>query len=205
MVDRCKLVALDLDGTLIAGNSLHEYIKCGVVELLRAAKVAAALWVVLLVALRALRVISHRRMKFAALSAIELTPRLRSRFAAKVKAMRRPEVEAMMRDYRERGCEVLLATAAADVYVPLIWQDRFIATPVSNNPKRIELRGENKRDAVLQYAAAHGMVLYAVITDDADDLALLTAGAAHNVLVHPSASTVAAANMAGIPNLTILS
>lgn len=205
MVSRCKLVALDLDGTLIAGNSLHVYLKCGVAELLRTSNFISASKVLLLIGLRALRLISHRHMKFAALSIIKQTDHLRSVFTNKIKSMRRPEVELLIKDFRENGCEVLLATAAADCYVPLIWSDRFIATPMQNNVNRIELRSEVKRDAVLHYAQQHGMTLHAVITDDVADLALLSVGAQKNILVHPSAATLAAAQMAGVANLQVIS
>ena len=204
MVNRCKLVALDLDGTLIAGNSLHVYIRCGLAQLIRTANIISALKVVALVVLRFVRIISHRRMKFGALAIIPQTDALRQVFTTKIKTMRRPEVEMLIKTFRENGCEVLLATAAADSYVSWIWADRSIATPMQNNPARLEMRGERKRDAVLQYASQHDFTLYAVITDHADDLALLNAGAQQNILVHPTAETIAAANFAGIPNLRII-
>jgi phosphoserine phosphatase len=91
------------------------------------------------------------------------------------------------------------------VYVDWIWHGVSLATPVANNKTRTELRGATKRNAVLQYAQQHNLQLYAVITDHADDLALLMCGARQNILVHPSSSTIASAQMAGVPNLRIIS
>jgi phosphoserine phosphatase len=205
MVSRRKLTVVDLDGTLIAGNSLHIYLKCGVGELWRTGNIIAALKVLGLGALRVLRLISHRRMKFAALTLIEPTQHLREVFCAKINSIRRPEVDMLIDEMRSTGSEIILATAAADVYVDWIWHGVSLATPVANNKTRTELRGATKRNAVLQYAQQHNLQLYAVITDHADDLALLMCGARQNILVHPSSSTIASAQMAGVPNLRIIS
>lgn len=204
MVSRRKLVVVDLDGTLIAGNSLHIYLQCGARSLLRKGKFGAALQLLGLCGLRVLRIVSHRRMKFAALSLIEPDEELRNDFCKKINRLRRPEVEQLLKDFRDNDCEVILATAAADVYVGWIWQGICLATPTANNAQRRELRGETKRNAVLQYAQQHNLGLHAVITDHADDLALLMCGARQNILINPSSSTIAAAQMAGVANLRIM-
>ena len=144
-------------------------------------------------------------MKFSAIKVIKPTTELQKRFVEKINAMRRLEVDALIKTFRESGCEIVLATAAADTYVGWIWKGRYLATPMHNNRKREELRGENKRDAVLHYAKQHNMMLHAVITDHVDDLALLMCGAEQNILVHPSTQTVAAAKMAGVEHLRIIS
>jgi phosphoserine phosphatase len=204
MVSRRKLVVVDLDGTLIAGNSLHIYLKCGAAELLRTGNIISALKVLGLGALRVLRIISHRRMKFAAIAMIERTEHLRQVFCAKIDSIRRPEVEMLINEFRAADCDVILATAAADVYVDWIWQGVSLATPIEGNSNRVELRGSTKRDAVLQYMQQHNAQLHAVVTDHADDLALLMCGARQNILVHPSSSAIAAAQMAGVANLRII-
>ncbi len=204
MVSRRKLVVVDLDGTLIAGNSLHIYLKCGVMSLLHDGKWGKALRVLLLGGLRVLRIVSHRRMKFAALQLIEPTNELRNEFCKKIERLRRPEVEQLLKDFSDNNYDIILATAAADIYVGWIWQGISLATPMANNKQRRELRGETKRNAVLQYAQQHNQELYAVITDHSDDLALLMCGARQNILINPSPSTIAAAQMAGVANLRII-
>lgn len=168
------VVAVDLDGTLIAGNSLRIYIAEALRDMWRR-KPVSALTIVSLVTLRKLRLITHRRMKFGALARIQPTDRLRQRFTACIEAIRRPSVSNILDGYRRMGCTVLLATAAPDTYIPWIWHGPYVATPSTDNLNRRECRGEAKARAVKQFIGIERH-LEAVITDHADDLELLAAG-----------------------------
>jgi len=191
-----NIVVVDLDGTIIAGNTLRIYITEGIRVMyrrhpLRAATVAG------LVALRKLRFISHRCMKFAVLKRIEPTEVLRQRFVARFDSKRRPEVAEILDRYRREGATILLASAAADIYIPWIWNGPYVATSTTDNPNGIECRGQTKLFAVKHFMRT-GDTLEAIITDHADDLALLSAGAITNYLVSPDTRTLSAVRMANI-------
>ena len=190
------IVAVDLDGTIIAGNTLRIYIAEGLRIMARRNPMRAAA-IATLVALRKLRFISHRRMKFAALKRIKPDDVLRERFIRRFDSLRRPEVAEILDRYRHEGATILLATAAADIYIPWIWNEPYVATPTADNPERIECRGQAKMLAVKRFMQSDD-ILEAVITDHADDLALLSAGAVTNYLVDPDTHTLNAVKMAGI-------
>ncbi|MDE6397005.1 MAG: haloacid dehalogenase-like hydrolase [Muribaculaceae bacterium] len=181
------LTVVDLDGTLVDGNTLHEYIKAGFAEASPGNKISLAI----LAVLRRLRLISHKRMKFSALSLITPTDKLKNRFLSNIKL--RPEVKSIIEDKDA----VLLATAAPDVYAPWIWHGAYVATPTKNNPNREECRGENKVRAITKGIENQPYYIDTVITDHHDDLPLMKV-AREVILVHPSATTIAAAKMAGI-------
>ncbi|MDE5749212.1 MAG: hypothetical protein K2H87_00410, partial [Duncaniella sp.] len=79
-----RLAAIDLDGTLVRGNTLHEYLRLGLGEELRAGRMVNFLSIATLLGLRAVRLISHRRMKFGSLRHIRPTEQLRRRFAERI-------------------------------------------------------------------------------------------------------------------------
>lgn len=199
-----RLTVVDLDGTLVAGNTLHIYIKCAMRRALRRSRATEAFAIAWFAGLRRLGLISHRRMKFAILQRVRTDGELRAMFVKRVNSLLRPEVRDLLEHQRAAGNAVLLATAAADVYVPWIWQGPYVATPIGGNPGRHECRGADKLAAVNSYCRQKGCALHMVVTDHHDDLALLTAGAQHNVLVHPDGQTRTVVAMAGVKNLTII-
>lgn len=201
---RKKLAVVDLDGTLVAGNTLHIYIKCALTDALRRGNVKMAAILSGLAALRAARLISHRGFKFRALDSIRPSERLRRRFTKVVSSSFRPEVLAVISGMKSEGIEVLLASAAPGFYIPWFWNGDFIATPIKDNTTRTELRGTMKLMGVNSYAEKHGLRLYAVITDHSDDLPLLKAGAIRNILVKPSANTLMTAKLAGVAHLEVI-
>lgn len=173
-----KLLAVDLDGTLIRGNTLHIYIRCALKDMLRRRRLYSLAYSAAMLALRRAGRISHSRMKFGILSHIKPTARLRADFRAATAPLRNKDVERLISDFRARGGAVLLASAAADSYIPLIWDGDFVATDMNpaTNPGHIECRGEEKLRRVHDYAATKGLTLCAAISDDArDDAPLLQA------------------------------
>lgn len=192
-----RVVAVDLDGTLIAGNSLRIYITEALRDMwLR--KPLTALKIVGLILLRKLRLITHRKMKFDVLKCIEPTQQLRKRFTAQINLKRRQSVSEILDGYRRMGCTILLATAAPDIYISWIWNESYVATPTANNPNRHECRATNKANAVRSFLGPNHH-LEAVLTDHYDDLELLAAKAVTNYLVAPDARTYNAVRLAGIP------
>lgn len=169
---------IDLDGTLVRGNTFHEYLRLGLGEALRGGHLWRSMRLAALMGLRALRLIPHARLKFGSLRLIEPTPALQRKFAGRISSMRNEEVERLIAVYEAEGAHILLATAAPAVYVPWIWTGEYVATTGGT-----ELRGEEKLKAVREYMSRNGLSLYAVVTDHEDDRPLLQAGAIHNVIV----------------------
>lgn len=178
-----KLAVIDLDGTLVRGNTLHEYLRLGLIEAMRGLRVRDTLAIAGWTGLRALKLVNHRRMKFGALRHIRPDARLRERFAARIQSMLNPEVLSLISEFKEEGCTVLLATAAPDTYIPWIWDGEYLATATDGNPDMTENRGVEKLRRVREYAAQHGCRLYAVVTDHEDDRPLLNAGAPRTLLI----------------------
>ena len=172
--NRHQLMAVDLDGTLVNGNTLKMYIRCGLERLVRRCRYGRVLRIAGWMALRRLRVVSHARMKFAILPLIDSTdPLLRAQFTMAVSNTLNRSVVRLIDDWRRDGAPVLLATAAADTYVPWIWMGPYVATAMTDNPDHVEMRGERKAQAVTDYAAAHGCEVAIALTDHMDDLPLM--------------------------------
>lgn len=189
-------MAVDLDNTLVRGNTLHIYI----IEGMRRATLPRRLAMLWLLLLRRLRLISHVTMKFGCLRRIDHDdPALQSAFARRIRFMLSKSVQERIGDY---DGDMLLATAAADVYVPLIWDGPYLATPTFHNPRREEMRGQAKADAVLSYAQENRLRLDTVLTDHVDDLPLLSIPGIRPVLVNPTDKTLDA--LPPIPGLEIL-
>lgn len=181
MVERQrKIVVVDLDGTLIDGNSLHLYIRTALSHSSLTVKARIAS----LLALRKMRLISHTTMKFAILNMVKPDEAFRKHFVQQFEKMKRQSVVSLIDIYTDNGAIIVLATAAPDIYLPWIWTGKYVATQTDNNPLHKECRGKSKLEAVRQYM--DNGTLEAVITDHTDDLPLLLAGARTNILVNPS-------------------
>lgn len=174
--DRRPLLVVDLDGTLIAGNSLHIYIRCAMRQMARRGRLDLLARTAALLGLRKVKAISHARMKFGILGLVRPDERLLTDFRRRVEAIRREDVAMLIYDYKKKGYAVLLASAAADTYIPAIWPGDFVATDMSD-PAHRECRGEEKLRRVEAYARAGGLRLAAAITDEpaADDAPLAQA------------------------------
>lgn len=172
------LLAVDLDGTLISGNTLHLYIRCAMTGMLRHGRLGAFAFCAGTLGLRRLGLISHKQMKFRIFSRIRPDSRLNDRFTTAAARLRNRQVGELIAVYRSRGYAVLLASAAPVQYIPLLWEGDFVATDMNpaSNPSKTECRGEEKLRRVLDFAAGHGLTLAAAISDDAhDDAPLLNA------------------------------
>lgn len=198
------LMAVDLDGTLLRGNSLHIFAVCSLRDALRHGRMAQAATVAGWLALRRLRLCPHTRMKWAIIGATAITPSFKADFAHKIHTSINPRVKVLIDERRNRGWTVLLATAAADLYVPWIWDGPYVATRTAGNPSHSECRGEEKLKTVMAYADNNGLIPTAIVTDHHDDLALLTAPFAERILVSPSARTLRAIKDAGITIDTLI-
>ncbi len=162
-----RLMAVDLDGTLITGNSLHEYIRCG----LRHSSIWVRVCLVALLAARRLRLISHLAMKRRVLALIKPDDEFKADLTSRVRCMVRHSVMEEIERHQAGGGTVLLATAAPETYVPLIWSGDYVC---SDRRSEVECRGEEKLRRVLRFADDTGVRLSVVITDHPDDMPLLS-------------------------------
>lgn len=198
------LTVVDLDGTLVRGNTLHVFMRCALKAMIRQKRLYSAMRLCTLAVLRKMHIISHRRMKFDLLNMAHIDDSFKNEFVRTIKLMIRHSVSDELDRCRRDGSKILLATAAADIYVPWIWNEDYIATPIHDNPDRIECRGIVKARAVSQYAEKNGMKIHTVLTDHIDDLPLLSLPGVRRVLVAPSATTLAAVNFAGLSPQMVL-
>lgn len=196
-----KVIVVDLDGTLLKGNSLRIYINCGMRESLRKLRIMEFMRIAFAAGLRGLRIISHRNMKKRVLCCISPTSGLKKRFVDEIRRDMRESVKQYMTKTEKMGAKVLLATAAADSYVSWFWEKDLLATDTAKflNDGADECRGQNKLKGVQDYCQSQGLSIFSVLTDHLDDLPLLTQyPTAKKILVNPDTSTLMAAKMAGI-------
>lgn len=206
MVDRQQIKPLsgtvtvvDLDGTLIRGNTLHIYIRCGMRRFLRQRRYGTLARTLLYLAGRKMRFITHRRMKFGILALIKPDEELKKDFVSRVSRAKRTWLVDELERRSNDGATILLATAAADVYVPWIWDGAYVATPSESNPDHTECRGSYKRKLVERYAAENHLRITTVISDHTDDLSLLSIPSSERILVKPSPALCTALTMADLP------
>lgn len=201
MVDGCgkieaSCVVVDLDGTLLRGNSMREMIRFMLRESIREREYGTIAMIISLLALRKSGVISHRQMKYPihrmARKWLLNNDRLQRLTDILISLVNR-EVCIKIDDLRKHGTKVVIATAAPDIYISEFLKrmgyDEFIATPLTT--KLIdykENRGENKRQNVENLSRMKGWHITHVFTDHIDDLPLLMLPVEERILVSPSAN-----------------
>lgn len=188
---RAGATVVDLDGTYSRLNTLRTYISLGVRHLLSRGRIVSASAVAALVAMRRLRLISHRTMKFNALKLIGKDQELLESFGEQINKSLNSDVTRFLAQRRAAGDRILLASAAADFYIPAVWNGEFVATASDGNPARLECRGDEKLRSVNQWLESNGLRLNYVLTDHHDDAPLLKANSTgENILVNPSEKTL---------------
>lgn len=193
-----KLVILDLDGTLITGNSFHEFIKCAFADAMKHKKFICAFKFIGWCFLRAIRVVSHSRMKFGILASCSYSESLKLRFCKKIKGMFRPSMIVEINKAYLENSIVLLATAAPDIYIPWFWKGDYVATETTGNSGMTECKGKEKLRRVLEFLRKECATPSVIYTDHYDDLPLLEIENAETVLVSPSLKTREIIEKAGV-------
>lgn len=202
-------MVVDLDGTLIRGNSLHLFIPFLVRGLMRRRKMVQAVRVGWGCLLRSMRLVSHTYMKHRVHSVgichlgAQGNVAGMDKYVAKVSELVNRDLLRFIDRRRAEGWKMVLATAAPDVYIPalsrLFRPDAWIATPLSSSVDTyIETRGERKRDLALALADENGWRIAAVVTDHDDDLPLLSIDKVERILVNPTDSLVRSLNEKGL-------
>ena len=194
------MTVVDLDGTLLCGNSFRWFTRYVLRLAVRRRPMAAAELCVLL-ALRRLRACSHRRLKWhlMKIADIVLSADDYSAFARMLKERINRRVLAALGNEQK----IVIASAASDEYVaPFVelmgWR-YHVATrrpPSGKYSDYIECRGEMKVKALRRMFP--GESITAIYTDHVDDLPLLAASSGRRVLVSPSASTLMTVSLAGL-------
>lgn len=203
---RIPCAVVDVDGTVICGNSMREMIRF----MLRGAVAECEVRLIWAIALRLLarrlRLITHRVMKHPVhLMAEEYmadSGRM-ARFIDLLMAKVHPGVMKLIRDQQDRGVRILFATAAPDVYMQQLAKalgaDGYTATESAPDiDGYCENRGAEKLARAQRYAADRGWEISCVVTDHKDDLPLLSLMGVRRVLVAPDCELCRSLEEAGL-------
>lgn len=185
-----KCIVVDLDGTLVKGNTLHMLI----LWMLFRVPVSDHMRLACCLFRRLVRMDTHVRMKGHVLDIAvnSLTNSQIERFVDTLRTHINKEVMMLIEDFRSRNGHVVVATAAPDIYarplVAALGLDKCISSDTDEViDSGVETRNEQKKNEVLSYAASKGLMIDTVVTDHHDDLPLLMVPEVRRVLVNPSA------------------
>ncbi len=182
------VTVVDLDGTLLRINSLELFLKTAMYHALRHVRIDRAAGIAVLYALRRMRLISHETMKYRAIALAGKSPVMLNTFGLKARRLLNRQVLNFIAAQRRNGDKILVASAAAELYVNKIWSGDFIASPMGGP----DCRGVRKRDAVERRIKEMGLQLNYFLTDHCDDLPLAHYAAdtgAKVILVRPKGNT----------------
>lgn len=187
-----QLAVVDLDGTLLRANSFRLLIRFLIRRLWSRFRYVRLLRLLLLLALRRMRLISHVAMKrpIHAMAADQLSDKDISDFA---NVLLKHLDSDLLLALHSTGMNLLMATAAPSLYTgKFAAMTGFVgelSTPLPDDGGAyVETRGERKRRLVEDYARLHGLTISMVLTDHDDDLPLLRLPAVSRVLVAPTKS-----------------
>ena len=187
---------VDLDGTLIAGNSMHIFMKRLPGLLMKRHAYGAAISALLWVGLRSVRCVNHKSMKWhlTKKALIHLQDSDWENLAELISEDINPHVRDFVESNRQLGCETYIATAALEEYTlplcKLLGYDGAIATSFSDcQDDYEEMKGYAKRDAVEQLLAQKNLRLSSFITDHTDDLPTAAAYPGLSIIVNPTQKT----------------
>ena len=186
------LVVVDLDGTLIPGNSFHAWLRYLGRWALVTGRLGLAARLGLECVRRGRRSITHGELKYRVLVLSESVPEpVIDRFARRLVASIRTTVSRAVRDAAHDGFIVVLATAAPQMYLgalaTAIGAGTAIGTPAPGPDPWRECTGDEKVDRVLAMYEP-GAEIAVAFTDHLDDLPLVRR-AARSVIVNPDSDS----------------
>ena len=192
-----QCVVVDLDHTLIKGNTFVLFVFYVFSRSLLRLKVFRFIIILYLLLLRKLRLVSHSGFKKRFLGVIQrglLSVEIEE-FCNRMLIKRSHVVWSLVQQFRNAGYPVCLATAAPDVYVSVIVKmldfDMYTATSSNYDESSwYESIREKKLQDVLCVLKENGLDLDVVITDHYDDLPLLRAAGGRKILVSPGQKTI---------------
>lgn len=184
---------VDLDGTLLSGNSMKIFMKCLPGMLLKQhafGGVLASLW---WMGLRSCRLIAHKNLKWrlTRLSRRHLDESDWDKVAERIALHLNPHVVEYMDAASRSKCEKYIASAALEEYVlPLsrmLGYDGAVATRFCEDKEDyIEMRGTEKRDGIELLLKNKRLRLESFLTDHYDDLPTARLYPGLTVLVNPT-------------------
>ena len=190
-----RYIVVDLDGTYYIGNTLHDYLRTAMRWHLAGGRFGRVFSIMSLGALRALRIISHRRFKESALAAAGSDSATLELFAAEAMKRINMPLQRWLRE-QESDCGVIMATAAPRFYARLLWPGAMVATEFDGRAMGVECRGEEKLARVK--AAIGSGCIHTTVTDHSDDLPLMRESVGLVILVAPSETTKRVLKVNGI-------
>lgn len=200
MVERFQSIPaifVDLDGTLINGNSIKIFMEKMPYMLIKNGNVRCGLMALGLMAARAFRAISHKKMKWhlTRIAREWLNPGDWEAIENSILLKLNRDVRDFLEMHRARGFKIYMATAAMSDYAVGIGDrlgfERTLATDF--HPRQAdykELRGNMKRDAILRLAEEDNLELAVFLTDHHDDLPTLESFPGRKIMVNPSEKTL---------------
>lgn len=196
---------VDLDGTLLSGNSMRIFMKKLPVMLTRRHRYGKALKSLLWIAMRCVRLVSHKSMKWHLTkhARLGLTEEDWLAIASAMADKVNPKVAALIEKSREKGCVTFIATAAMEEYAyplaSLLGFEGAIATVFTDRFSDYkERRGEVKLNGIQDLLASDDLRLESFITDHEDDLPVAKEFPRFSIVVNPSRKTFARFNRVGV-------
>ena len=181
-----RLAFVDLDGSFIAGNSFHKWLKFLALAPASPLPPLARARVLMLAGLRLVRLVSHARLKRDVLRLVaradaDAMVEADAAFAAALAGDIRAPALALVQRLRQHGVHLVLATAAPENYAkPFAARNGFdhcLATPAQMDEGWVEMLHARKAAACTAYRDTRGIdrAQTLAVTDHRDDLPLMAA------------------------------
>lgn len=206
MVERCQIkergcIVVDLDGTLVTGNSLVLLTRYLFNQLIEKNSFREVLYLSYYIFLRKLKLIPHRKMKYKIINISHkfLKKNNIEKFSKILYEKRNISVEKMLVNFQNEGKRILIATAAPDFFLQNFvnlfdnLELDFKGTKFSSKYENfIENKGDEKLKSVEKYLETNNLKCHAIFTDHIDDLPLLIKFPDNNYLIKPDIKTIEA-------------
>ncbi len=187
---------VDLDGTLISGNSMHIFMKRLPRLLMKRRAPGAATSALWHIMLRRFHLTSHTKMKWhlTKIARRHLTDDDWGGLAELILQSVNTHVKHLVDSRRQLNCLTYIATAAIEEYsIPLCHQlgyDGVIATKFTDSIDEFgEMKGNAKHEAIDNLLTQENLRLESFITDHPDDLPTAKAYPYLTVVINPSQKT----------------
>ncbi len=187
---------VDLDGSLITGNSMHIFMKRLPGMLLKRRAPGAAIGALWWIGLRSMRLISHRNMKWhlTKIARRHLQESDWDHLAEIIAQSINPHVNTFVESHRQLGCLTYIATAALEEYTlslcRILGYEGAIATRFTDERHAyVEMKGYTKRDGIEQLLETERLRLESFITDHTDDLPTAAVYPGLTIVVNPTQKT----------------
>ena len=204
MVDRCKInekgcIIVDLDGTLLSGNSLKFLTKFLFKILIKKHQIGEIIKLSHLIIVRKTKFIPHKKMKYNIIQSANLFLNKQDieNFAKILYENRNRKVEDLLKSYKTFGNTILIATAAPDFYLESFVKlfdtldMKHIGSKLTSAYENfIENKGVEKLRTVESYLKENNLNCIGVITDHEDDLPLLIKYPSNTFLIEPKKKTL---------------